>query len=638
MKNKIQKFINENKGFIKASYFFRQIMIKSCRKRKKEEYNMNKLQEMRYKDTSPEKTVKRLKEILKDNGIEVEENWKRKSSVGTYSLRLCIKGTNLGQNGKGMTKDFAAASAYAEFFERYQNGILVFRQEKPNKEFPFIYSADEKALTTKEILDQNDAFINAIFEANKDEYKDKEALLKDILGENSKILKDRDKHICLPHYSVKDKKVVYLPHVLSCHLCGTNGMCAGNTKEEAMIEGICEILERYVSMQLIYKRVSLPEIPDSYISKFPKVEEMLIKLKNKEGYVCKLLDCSFGGKYPVAGLVIIEKNTGRFGFKLGAHPDYGIAMERCFTEAAQGMDIYDYSQGCLFDFKNEELDRDENIREFVNCNVATIPYQVFAKEKTYPFTELPDVSNLNNKQMLNKLVNSILSEGYDILIRDVSSFGFPSFRIIIPKMTEITHSKMAGRFNMFEEIEYLLKDLKQINLENLDRVIEIMETEINEVGYTSLYTFMNVKDINLLPCEKIGNGAKYFLAICYIMKGDYAKAEKALEDILFVAENLMTNQLEKILLQAVYYYASAMNKLKDHEKVMYYINMLFDKDIANAIDDSFKQKEKILVKHYAVTQEDYVDNDNEYYLPFMKKLKEQQKKNVIDQEKISKVF
>ena len=29
--------------------------------------------------------------------------------------------------------------------------------------------------------------------------------------------------------------------------------------------------------------------------------------------------------------------------------------------------------------------------------------------------------------------------------------------------------------------------------------------------------------------KKIGNGAKYFLAICYIMKGNYEKAEKVAE-------------------------------------------------------------------------------------------------------------
>ena len=54
---------------------------------------------------------------------------------------------------------------------------------------------------------------------------------------------------------------------------------------------------------------------------------------------------------------------------------------------------------------------------------------------------------------IRKLVRDFLvKEGYDVLIRDVSTLAFPSFRIIIPGMTEVTHSKMAGRFNEFEEI------------------------------------------------------------------------------------------------------------------------------------------------------------------------------------------
>ena len=77
---------------------------------------MSDLQERRYKETTPDKTVKRIKEILKQNKVEVEEKWGKKSSVGTYSLRLCIKGTNIGQNGKGRTKEFAMASRICRIY------------------------------------------------------------------------------------------------------------------------------------------------------------------------------------------------------------------------------------------------------------------------------------------------------------------------------------------------------------------------------------------------------------------------------------------------------------------------------------------------------------------------------------------
>lgn len=592
---------------------------------------MSELQERRYKETTPDKTVKRIKEILKKHHVEVDENWGKKSSVGTYSLRVCIKGTNIGQNGKGMTKDYALASGYAEFLERYQNGMFVFRTEKESIDFPFVYSADEKKLTIEEIEKQADSFVGNAYEESQENCNSKLEFLQ-------KVFRNKKEITCLPYYSIKDKRTMYIPHILSCHLCGTNGMCAGNSPEEALIEGLSEILERYVSMQIIYQKIVVPEIPEDYLNNYPKVQEMLYKLKSNQEYVCKLVDCSFGGKYPVAGLIILQKNTGRFGFKLGAHPDYGIAMERCFTEAAQGMDIYNYAQSCLFDFKNEDTDTEENIREFVYSNVATIPYQVFGAEKTYEFIPRKDVSNLNNNEILNKMIKELLEDGQDILIRDVSSLGFPSYRIIIPSMTEINHAKMAGRFDSYEQLEYYVKDFSRISLENLDEVIENLEIQVNEIGFQSLDMFMGVKDTAMLPCEEIGNGAKYFLAICYIMKEEYEKAEKILDNIIFIAQNIAPQSPTTLLLKAVYYYAGAMNKIKDHEKVMEYMDLLFDKQIHNLLDESFRNREKILTNHYAIKQDDYVENNDNYFLPFMHALRKAQKENIIEQMQLGDLF
>ena len=127
---------------------------------------MSKLQERRYKEVSPEETVRKLKGLLKDLGIEVEERWIDESSVGTYSLRVTVKGTNIGQNGKGMTKEFAMASGYAEFFERFQNGMFKFRIEKPTKEIPFSYVPDEKTLSVEELMKENNSFLDYIAYAN----------------------------------------------------------------------------------------------------------------------------------------------------------------------------------------------------------------------------------------------------------------------------------------------------------------------------------------------------------------------------------------------------------------------------------------------------------------------------------------
>ena len=594
---------------------------------------MSELQERRYKEVLPEKTVEKLKGLLKQLGIEVEEKWIDASSVGTYSLRVCVKGTNIGQNGKGMTKEFAMASGYAEFFERFQNGMFRFRLEKPTKELPFTYAPDERTLSIEELMNKENSFLDNIVEANghgKDTKEEQIKYIKHVLNQDT-ILVEKEDYLSLPYYSVKNSNITYVPERLFSYTCNSNGMCAGNSKEEALIEGLSEIFERYAGIEIFKRKLTLPEIPESYIDKFPKVKQMVEKLKKNEKYYFRLVDCSFGGKYPVAGLYIIDKNTGKFGFKLGAHPDYGIAMERCFTEASQGRDIYEYAETCLFDFYDGEDSKNRSFTEFIYGDFSAVPYQILGKKLDYEFTEMPDVSNLDNKEILRRMVKTILDEGKDILIRNVTSLGFPAFRIIVPGMSEISFDPTAKYFNIFATLQQLFSDFRKITKDNIKEVIKLMEIVVNEIGYTQLALLLSLKEDVLLPCASIGSEGKYLLGILYIMDGQYDKAAKMLEDLNFLVENISRNQAENIMVKAVYYYASAMNKLKSHKEAMYYIKMLFDENIAKCIDESFKDRDNILQNHYGITQEDYVDNNDSYYLPFMETLRKAQKENVVDQ-------
>lgn len=84
-------------------------------------------------------------------------------------------------------------------------------------------------------------------------------------------------------------------------------MSAGNSFEEAMVQGMSEIIERYVQKKIIKERISLPDIPVEYIKKYPHIYEMFRKLEQKQEYKCWLKDCSLGGIYPVAAFIILEK-------------------------------------------------------------------------------------------------------------------------------------------------------------------------------------------------------------------------------------------------------------------------------------------------------------------------------------------
>ncbi len=601
---------------------------------------MSVLQERRYKEVTPEETVAKVKKILDEIGIEVEEKWTDKSSVDTYSLRICIKGSDVGQNGKGMTREFAMASGYAEFLERLQNGLFRFRMEKPTEELPFINVPDEKYFSIDEYIGKDNSYLQNILKQNSKENKtdkEKKEYLKEVLN-GEYMEQNNKKYTYIPYYSVRNKEIQYIPDKLFSYLYDTNGMCAGNSKEEALIEGLSEILERYAAIKIFKEKICLPEIPDEYIKKFPKVYKMKEMLDKNDKYYFRLVDCSFGGKYPVAGLYIIEKNTGKFGFKMGAHPDYGIAMERCFTEAAQGEDIFDYAKSNIFDFYEGDENDEKSLTEFIFTSLSSVPYEVIGNKPMYNFVQMPDVSNLNNKEILKRLVDSIIKEGKDILVRDVNVLGFPAFSIAIPGMSEVSFDEKATYFNIFMKMQVILKNLKNVSLDNIKEIIEMMEIIVNKIGYGKLSILINLKDLSVIPCEGVGLGTKYFLGICYIMNKEYNKAAKTLEDLNFIADSLIQNQVERIIVKASYYYASAMDKLGSHDKAMEYMRLLFDENISKYIDASFKDRNKIIYNHYRIEEDDYVDNDDEYYLPFMKKMREKQKENCVDQIENSKIF
>ena len=52
----------------------------------------------RFKDAKPIATVEKIRALLRDNGIEIEEFWNERTVPHCHSLRLRVKGTTFGTN------------------------------------------------------------------------------------------------------------------------------------------------------------------------------------------------------------------------------------------------------------------------------------------------------------------------------------------------------------------------------------------------------------------------------------------------------------------------------------------------------------------------------------------------------------
>lgn len=613
---------------------------------------MSKQQQMHFKETTPVETVARLKKILADINVETEEQWQEESSIGTWALRVVLKGTNIGTNGKGVSKEFSLASAYAELFERYQNDLLGNVSNMGNEtQYSFLSNHDEKFMSAEELIDENSEYIKHYFHVRKMEKANREERIeafKKVQKVDYYAFHKEDSYLCIPFYSAKDNKVYYLPKNIYRLSYGSNGMSAGNTIEEAIVQGLSEIIERYIQRRLFIEKPVLPTIPDEYIKKYPYIYEMYSKLKKNEKFEYILKDCSFGGKYPVAALIILEKNTGKYGIKLGCHPDFGVAMERTFTEAAQGQDIYQYSGRSIIDFYNCDVEEETNMYNTYKVGKGQFPYQVFGTDTTYPFTPVKDVSELNNVELMKNWCEEILGEGYDILIRDVSYLGFPSVHIIIPGLSEMTEA-LDIHYRTYNTRHYvcgLLMDPNNITIENTKYVIATMEYFMPSILENSIETYYPWYNKGDLPFAKSGMGSLYMIAMCHVINGNYNEAAKTIKSLLSILEdaNNDCNEDEQTLhfCNGVYYYLSAMDVLGSAEKVKQYLDVMMDKELVSKIMNIFEETDKVIVKQYP-TFKDFINGEmdkecNSAYFRAQESLKEAQLNNPIDQMTLSNYF
>lgn len=599
-------------------------------------------QKMHFKECPPHETVKKLKGILNEMGIETEEYGKLESKIGTHSLRVILKGTSFGANGKGVSEIFCAASAYAELFERFQNDIGLLYNLKKGSKYGFHFSFDEKILSAPEIISESNPFIEFYFKQrnmSESSFEEKVESFERTQRLDFWMYQLEDRYVTVPFYHVNSEKVVFLPYNTYISYYGSNGMCAGNTPEEALVQGLSEIFERVAQKRIFLEKPCLPDIPDEYIKKFPYVFELLEKLRENDGYVYRMKDCSFGGKYPVAGLLILEKNTGRFGIKLGCHPDYGIAMERAFTEATQGGDVFDYINRSVVDFHNRGVDDDTNITNSYKTGAAQYPYQILGDNFSYSFTAAKDVSEMTNKEILHNWISEIRAEGYDIFIRDVSFLGFPSFHIIIPGLSELQNADdlrfRAMNTKMFVQVLLSMTpdNINDENIRYISSTFNYFRNVLIENGISQY--FLGAKNFEY-PGIETDNDFRYMIAMCDVFSGNYQDAEVIIQTI---CKSSIERKIEKKKIDfysAVYYYVSAMSELHDHGKAMEFIDFMFDKNVSEKIDYIFSDRKLVIERQYPCRENHLDEDDNPYNIGFMyhEKLLERQIKSGIEQKNV----
>ncbi|MGD2250909.1 MAG: YcaO-like family protein [Candidatus Methanofastidiosia archaeon] len=482
-----------------------------------------------YKDRPPMETVYHIRSILKELDImPIEDQWinvKNKS----YSVRLLLDTTTIGSNGKGITAEWALASAYGEFMERLQNQVLyplfVYRNDDTSlrQKHGFNAAPDEKYLSISQILEQDPSIISNILPADlhgEDPHQYLTALSRLTLD------KKTNKILCIPYYSVNTDSVVYLPKNAVSLVYGTNGMCAGNTPEEALVQGICEIIERYTNKMALLNDLTLPDIPPKY---FSDTALPLIKALGRNKILkIAVKDASLGENLPAVSIVIINTKYNAYYVKFASHINFEVALERTLTELFQGKTIPRLEKGDFmtpFEYIPHEscIDRD-NLANIFYTGSGIYNNSFFGNTPSFePNIKYYTQNNFSgNKEYLHYVIQILLDKGWHILVRDVSFLGIPSYQVIIPGVSEL---KKLDKDHCMETgarvtVGNYLRDINACTKKELKTIAHLVESQLQKGVYRTIAQFTNVPHRNTFPLNQINY--HLFLSALYLRMGDYA--------------------------------------------------------------------------------------------------------------------
>lgn len=290
-------------------------------------------------------TIVRLRQGFERLGLDlVEEHGTLAGQSALSWVRLRCPDLGLDAAGKGVSAPLAEASALAELAERYSAG-LFFRALRYRAPLPGATQVSGYA-----------EFCAGDYLAGYQHIAP--ALVKDAVSLRALVAPKQldaagaarlQAHPLSQHWvrgwSIQRQAPVQVPLALVERLSGSNGLAAGNTWEEAIIQGAGEVLERYAAVTAVLERAPLPTIDPATLPPEPAVKAFF-KLCQEQGIRCLIKDFSLGRGLPCIGLLIedprlqdsdnpLKSAYAGQRFRVAASPRPREALIRCLTEESQ---------------------------------------------------------------------------------------------------------------------------------------------------------------------------------------------------------------------------------------------------------------------------------------------------------------
>ena len=201
-----------------------------------------------------------------------------------------------------------------------------------------------------------------------------------------------------------------------------NGPAAGNVLEEAILQSLCEVVERHVSSVISNGRLITPSIDPASVQD-PAARELLDKFAAQSIQVF-IKDFSLDTGIPTVGTLAWDPSTfperSEIVFTAGTTPNAEKSLVRALTEIAQLAGDFELRTNY-----RPTLPKYRNIDEAEYITTAAPVVSI----KT-----LPDLSDSNFKIEIEQCVSTLSHLGMEVLVIDVThpQLGIPAVYTIIP--------------------------------------------------------------------------------------------------------------------------------------------------------------------------------------------------------------
>ncbi len=320
-------------------------------------------------------------------------------------------GLNGGSSGKGSTAEQAEASALMEAIERYSG---IFQGDEIRMKRRFTDFAEGEAMLANDVQCYSEAQFASRQDGNHE--------VPDPIEPDAKIEWS-------PAWSLRDHKFKYFPTGLLYFFyedfhTDSNGCAAGNTREEAIVQGFLELVERDAYAIWWYNRLRRPEVD---LGEFDDAYIRDIKSQFADhGRRIWVLDITndLGVPTYVAMMHWIKDGKEHIEFGSGAHFDRRIALLRSLTELSQFLSIGETG-----------LRGDQSSLDGVTpLKVENYPFLLPANDSIAAPPLGLDVPLDDVKAQVEACVEVASRAGYDFLVRDQTrpDVEVPVVRVIVP--------------------------------------------------------------------------------------------------------------------------------------------------------------------------------------------------------------